>query len=86
MEIKIDRLEQVIRLTPAEVRVIRYLLKGGLTNQQIATQIGRDHSHCDHRTVQAHITSILSKTELANRTALALWAIAQPEFATTDSL
>jgi DNA-binding CsgD family transcriptional regulator len=82
MEISIDKLEQVVRFTPAEVRVIRYLLQGGLTNRQIARRISADYgSVCGHRTVQAQMTSILTKTEFANRTALALWAVEQPQLA-----
>ena len=60
-------------LTPAELRVLRYLILG-LTNIQIAKQVD-----VNQRTVQAHMSNILSKTHFTNRTALALWAIKQPE-------
>jgi DNA-binding NarL/FixJ family response regulator len=80
MDISIDHLQQIVTFSPAEVRVIEYLISGGPTNQQIAISISRDCSRCNHRTVQAHISNILSKTEFANRTALALWAVGQPGF------
>lgn len=84
MEIRIDRIGQSVKFTPAEVRVIGYLLDGGLTNSQIAERIASaSGTPYTDRTVQVHVTNILAKTELANRTALALWAVGQSEFSST---
>lgn len=74
MQLSLDHLEMVVELTPSEVRVLRHLLLG-LTNAEIADRVG-----CDKRTVQAHMTHLLAKTEFTNRTALALWAVKLPEF------
>lgn len=73
MQLKLDALEMVVDLTPSEIRILRKLILG-LTNDEIATSIGSTR-----RTVQAHMTNMLNKTEFSNRTALALWAFQQPE-------
>jgi two-component system vancomycin resistance associated response regulator VraR len=73
MQLNLDALQMVVNLTPSEVRVLRKLILG-LTNDEIAISIGSTR-----RTVQAHMTNMLNKTEFSNRTALALWAYQQPE-------
>lgn len=58
-------------LTEREVEVLKYVAKG-LPNQQIADQL-----FVSERTVRTHITNILSKLHLANRTQAALYALKQ---------
>ena len=56
-------------LTEREVEVIR-LVARGLSNQEIADQLV-----VSERTVRAHVSNILDKLHLANRTQAALYAI-----------
>ena len=56
-------------LTAREVEVLRLLAKG-LTNQEIA-----QHLVVSERTVRNHVSSILQKLHLANRTQAALYAL-----------
>ena len=56
-------------LTNREVDVLK-LVARGLTNRQIADQLS-----ITTRTVHAHVRSILSKLQLANRTQVALYAL-----------
>ncbi len=56
-------------LTPREVVVLR-LLAQGLTNQTIAQQL-----FISDRTVTTHVSNILGKLHLANRTQAALYAL-----------
>lgn len=56
-------------LTEREVQVIR-LVARGLSNQEIADQLV-----VSERTVRAHVSNILNKLHLANRTQAALYAI-----------
>ena len=65
------------RLSDAEVRVLTYVALG-LQNKEIAHQLG-----ISRPTVHAHISRILSKLQLENRTQAALYAIKQG-FATLD--
>lgn len=58
-------------LTEREVEVLR-LVARGLSNQEIA-----DHLVVSERTVRAHISNILGKLHLANRTQAALYALRQ---------
>ena len=58
-------------LTGREVDVLR-LVARGLTNQEIADQLV-----VSERTVRAHISNILGKLHLANRTQAALFALRQ---------
>lgn len=51
-------------LTPREQEVVGLLLRGA-SNQQIATSLA-----CSPRTVEHHVSSILRKAEVENRTAL----------------
>lgn len=81
MRVNREETSEVIVFTPTETSVIKYLLAGGLSNAEIAEQIRlANGSSCKERTVQSHISSILSKTQHTNRTALALWAANCPEF------
>ncbi|MCJ7662089.1 MAG: response regulator transcription factor, partial [Anaerolineales bacterium] len=56
-------------LTEREVEVLK-LVAEGLTNQQIAERLV-----ISERTVSTHVSSILSKLHLANRTQVALYAL-----------
>jgi two-component system, NarL family, response regulator LiaR len=56
-------------LTAREVEVLS-LVAQGLTNQEIA-----DHLVVSERTVRTHVTNILGKLHLANRTQAALYAL-----------
>jgi len=60
---------QMLHLTDQEKRVLG-LLKGGPTNQQMA-----DSLSVSRNTVKAHMSSILSKLGVADRTQAALWAV-----------
>ena len=64
-------------LTERELDVLRYVARG-LSNQAIADQL-----IVSERTVRTHISNILSKLHLANRTQAALYALRQG-FATLD--
>jgi NarL family two-component system response regulator LiaR len=56
-------------LTPREVEVLRLVAKG-LTNQEIGEKLV-----ISERTVGAHVSTILAKLQLANRTQAALYAL-----------
>lgn len=60
-----------VDLTPTEKRVIQQVAKG-LSNREIA----KDFS-VSQRTVESHVSNMLGKTGLSNRTELARWAIEQ---------
>ncbi|MGD8967643.1 MAG: response regulator transcription factor [Anaerolineae bacterium] len=64
-------------LTEREVEVLT-LVAQGLTNQEIA-----DKLLVSERTVRTHVSSILSKLHLANRTQAALYAV-RKGFASLD--
>lgn len=63
------KFQQETLLTDREVEVLQFVAKG-LTNQQIAEQL-----IVTERTVRTHITNILSKLELENRTQATLYAL-----------
>ena len=56
-------------LSDREVQIIE-LVAGGLTNQEIAQQL-----EISKRTVDNHISNILTKTATDNRVALVRWAL-----------
>lgn len=58
-----------VTLSDREVQVIE-LVAGGLTNQEIAEQL-----EISKRTVDNHISNILTKTKTTNRVALVRWAL-----------
>lgn len=57
----------LLRISPAEARVLALLLNGG-SNRQIAAQLG-----LSPRTVESHIGSMFEKTGCGNRSQLLLW-------------
>lgn len=60
-----------VELTPTEKKVIQLVAKG-LSNREIAQQLS-----VSQRTVESHVSNMLGKTGLGNRTELARWAIEQ---------
>src|SRR5512146_767238 len=56
-------------LSERELQIVE-LVAAGLTNQEIAEKL-----EISKRTVDNHISNILTKTETENRTALVLWAL-----------
>jgi DNA-binding NarL/FixJ family response regulator len=57
------------QLTPRETEIIQQIVLGR-TNQQIA-----DELYVTVKTVEAHITRILSKLDMTSRTQIAIWAV-----------
>jgi DNA-binding NarL/FixJ family response regulator len=60
---------QNIELTPTELKVVQ-LLAQGLANKFIAEKL-----NVSQRTIESHVSNMLNKTNLKNRTELARWAI-----------
>jgi DNA-binding NarL/FixJ family response regulator len=60
-----------VELTPTEQRVISMVAKG-MANKEIAENLS-----VSQRTVESHVSNMLGKTNLHNRTELARWAIEQ---------
>ncbi|XFA72098.1 response regulator transcription factor [Thermosynechococcaceae cyanobacterium Okahandja] len=58
-----------VELTPTETRILQYVARG-LANRDIAAEL-----HVSQRTVESHVSNMLGKTGLHNRTELARWAI-----------
>ena len=56
-------------LTPTELKVVQ-LVAQGLANREIA-----DKLNVSQRTIESHVSNMLNKTNLKNRTELARWAI-----------
>jgi len=57
-------------LTEAQRRVLQLLANEGLTNKEMAANLG-----IEERTVEFHITSLLQKFHLSNRNQLIIYAI-----------
>lgn len=58
-----------VELTPTELRVVQYVARG-LANREIATEL-----NVSQRTIESHVSNMLGKTGLHNRTELARWAM-----------
>jgi len=58
-----------IELTPTELKVVQFVAQG-LANREIA-----DHMNVSQRTIESHVSNMLGKTGLHNRTELARWAM-----------
>jgi DNA-binding NarL/FixJ family response regulator len=58
-----------VELTPTERRVVELVAKG-MANREIA-----DKLNVSQRTIESHVSNMLNKTNLNNRTELARWAI-----------
>ncbi len=61
--------DPLMRITPAEHRVLDLLRRGG-SNRCIAAQLV-----LSPRTVESHVSSLLAKTGCRSRTQLLLWAL-----------
>jgi DNA-binding NarL/FixJ family response regulator len=58
-----------VELTPTELKVVQLVAKG-MANRDIADQL-----NVSQRTIESHVSNMLNKTSLKNRTELARWAI-----------
>lgn len=58
-----------VELTPTERKVVQ-LVSQGMSNREIALQL-----KVSQRTIESHVSNMLTKTSLHNRTELARWAI-----------
>lgn len=58
-----------VTLTPTELKVVALVAKG-LGNREIASQL-----KVSQRTIESHVSNMLNKTSLHNRTELSRWAI-----------
>jgi len=58
-----------VELTTKEGNVLRYVARG-LSNKEISKELG-----VSQRTVESHVSNMLQKTTLTNRTELTRWAI-----------
>lgn len=58
-----------VELTPTELKVVQ-LVAQGLVNREIATKL-----NVSQRTIESHVSNMLHKTGLHNRTELTQWAI-----------
>ena len=58
-----------VHLTQTELKVVQYVARG-LANRDIAEEL-----NVSQRTVESHVSNMLGKTGLNNRTELARWAI-----------
>ena len=61
--------EAFVPLSPREMEIIRYITRG-LSNKMIAHRLG-----ISHQTVKNHMTSILRKLDVEDRTQAAIYAI-----------
>jgi DNA-binding NarL/FixJ family response regulator len=58
-----------VKLTPTELRVVQFVARG-MANREIA-----DEMQVSQRTIESHVSNMLGKTGLHNRTELACWTI-----------
>ncbi|MBW4577530.1 MAG: response regulator transcription factor [Aphanothece sp. CMT-3BRIN-NPC111] len=58
-----------VELTPTELKVVQFVARG-LANKEIA-----DNMNVSQRTIESHVSNMLNKTGLHNRTELARWAM-----------
>ena len=58
-----------VELTPTELKVVQ-LVAQGMANREIAAKL-----NVSQRTIESHVSNMLNKTNLHNRTELARWAI-----------
>lgn len=58
-----------VELTPTELRVVQFVARG-MANREIATEL-----QVSQRNIESHVSNMLGKTGLHNRTELARWAI-----------
>lgn len=58
-----------VELTPTETRVVSFVSQG-LSNREISEKL-----NVSQRTIESHVSNMLNKTNLNNRTELARWAM-----------
>ncbi|MBW4649796.1 MAG: response regulator transcription factor [Kastovskya adunca ATA6-11-RM4] len=58
-----------VELTPTELKVVQFVARG-MANREIAEKL-----NVSQRTIESHVSNMLGKTGLHNRTELARWAI-----------
>lgn len=58
-----------VQLTPTELKVVQ-LVAQGMANREIAQRL-----KVSQRTIESHVSNMLNKTQLHNRTELSRWAI-----------
>lgn len=58
-----------VELTPTELKVVQFVARG-MANREIAKEL-----NVSQRTIESHVSNMLGKTGLHNRTELARWAI-----------
>ena len=58
-----------VELTPTELKVVQQVAKG-MANREIAAKL-----NVSQRTIESHVSNMLNKTSLNNRTELARWAM-----------
>lgn len=58
-----------VNLTPKELEVVQMVAQG-MSNREISV-----HLNVSQRTIESHVSNMLNKTSLSNRTELARWAI-----------
>ena len=63
------RVSKDVELTPTELKVVN-LVAQGMANREIAVRL-----EVSQRTIESHVSNMLNKTSLSNRTELARWAI-----------
>jgi DNA-binding NarL/FixJ family response regulator len=63
------QLDREVELTPTETKVLQYVARG-MSNREVAEVMG-----VSQRTIESHVSNMLAKTGLHNRTELARWAI-----------
>lgn len=63
------KVPESVELTPTELKVVQFVARG-MSNRDVA-----DHMGVSQRTIESHVSNMLGKTGLNNRTELARWAI-----------
>ena len=58
-----------VELTPTELKVVQFVARG-MANREIAEEL-----KVSQRTIESHVSNMLGKTGLHNRTELARWAM-----------
>lgn len=58
-----------VELTPTETKVVSFVSQG-LSNREISEKL-----NVSQRTIESHVSNMLNKTNLSNRTELARWAM-----------
>ena len=69
-----------VELTPTELKVVQ-LVAQGLANREIAEKL-----NVSQRTIESHVSNMLHKTSLHNRTELAQWAIESNKLLTIEGM